>query len=551
MILRCFFVNHPHMKSNHLSLIRAIPVLLGLGLMAVYLATMAPGLTWANHGADGGDLITAAATGGIAHPTGYPLYLIFARLFQLLPIGSLAYRTNLFSAVAMSAASVLIYSLVKRQLDSHRASNGWLTGIISGSAFGLSPLAWSQAVITEVYALNAFFVALVLFISTGKTPEPWHKRQDVILGLLLGLGLGVHITIIFLVPAVFLVRLFVLRTYTASTIEEKKHFWKYWQIDVGSVSRIFLGTIIGLTPYLLIPLWASTHPPVDWGNPTTWQREWWLVSGQLYQTNLFSLSFADVGNRIRLWAGLLIGQFGFVGLGIGLVGLMLFLGPSRLMFLSIWEALIFSAFAIDYNTSDWYVYLIPTLISVSIWIGFGINSVMNLVRVERRWTKRLMAFGLLSYFLFLPLGHWSQVDASHDLRAENFGQEVLANAPPNALIFVQGDQAVFALWYFHLALHERPDLVVVATDLLSFDWYQENIRSIYPQLVLPEYFPWPIVMELSNPGRAICSVQYSGQTELQCSTRKKSVSTVTSYKTDLGSGAASESFLSQNRGIPR
>ena len=37
-----------------------------------YLRTLAPGITWANDGYDSGDLITAAVTGGVAHPTGYP-----------------------------------------------------------------------------------------------------------------------------------------------------------------------------------------------------------------------------------------------------------------------------------------------------------------------------------------------------------------------------------------------------------------------------------------------------------------------------------------------
>ena len=48
------------------------PFLLASLLLGVYLSTLAPGLTWANSGSDGGDLITAARTGGIAHPTGYP-----------------------------------------------------------------------------------------------------------------------------------------------------------------------------------------------------------------------------------------------------------------------------------------------------------------------------------------------------------------------------------------------------------------------------------------------------------------------------------------------
>ena len=97
------------------------PLFLGVLLLVIYIRTLAPGLTWANGGSDGGDLIAAAATRGIPHPTGYPLYLLLARLFQLLPVGSLAYRTNLMSAVFTTAASLLVYAVVMRQLSKARA----------------------------------------------------------------------------------------------------------------------------------------------------------------------------------------------------------------------------------------------------------------------------------------------------------------------------------------------------------------------------------------------------------------------------------------------
>src|SRR5689334_22464317 len=48
---------------------RSAPVVLVISLFVLYLFSMAPGLTWAHDGADGGDLITAAATGGVAHPS--------------------------------------------------------------------------------------------------------------------------------------------------------------------------------------------------------------------------------------------------------------------------------------------------------------------------------------------------------------------------------------------------------------------------------------------------------------------------------------------------
>ncbi|HEY9153062.1 MAG TPA: hypothetical protein VIN60_09280, partial [Anaerolineales bacterium] len=136
---------------------------------------------------------------------------------------------------------------------------------------------------------------------------------------------------------------------------------------------------------------------------------------------------------------------------------------------------------------------------------------------SRRWLGWVVGIAVIFSLFVLAAYHWPQVDASHDLRAETFGREVLAKAPENAFVFVQGDQAIFAIWYFHFALHERADLVVVAPDLLSFAWYQDIIRSTYPQLSLPKYFPWPITLEVTNPSRPFCYVQYSGRIEMQCS----------------------------------
>jgi len=181
------------------------PIILASTLFIVYLLTMANGLTWANSGADGGDLITAAATGGIAHPTGYPVYLLLARVFQLLPVGSLAYRTNLMSAAATVFAAVLIYVLVTRFLSHAKAAHNWLPGIVAGYAFGLAPVVWSQAVITEVYALQALFVTLILFLAIYSTPSfNAQKNLDRLRGGILGLAMGNHITVIFLIPIALL-----------------------------------------------------------------------------------------------------------------------------------------------------------------------------------------------------------------------------------------------------------------------------------------------------------------------------------------------------------
>ncbi len=67
-----------------------------------------PDLSWANGSQDGAELITASATLGVPHPPGYPTYTIIGKLFSLLPLGTVAFRFNLLSAVCTAAAVGLV-----------------------------------------------------------------------------------------------------------------------------------------------------------------------------------------------------------------------------------------------------------------------------------------------------------------------------------------------------------------------------------------------------------------------------------------------------------
>jgi hypothetical protein len=125
---------------------------------------------------------------------------------------------------------------------------------------------------------------------------------------------------------------------------------------------------------------------------------------------------------------------------------------------------------------------------------------------------------MIGYFALRPVTYLAQVDASGDRRAETFGREVLSEAPGGAILFARGDRAVFTLWYFHFALGERPDLILVAEDLLHFDWYQENLRATYPALILPDPPLFPETLTGANPSRPACYVRYSDHTEMKCAT---------------------------------
>ena len=222
-------------------------------------------------------------------------------------------------------------------------------------------------------------------------------------------------------------------------------------------------------------------------------------------------------SRIQAWAVLLLQQFGWLGVALGLIGLVIYGRRARLFLLTVWTAGVFTAFAIVYGSSDSYVYLTPAFLSFSIWIGSGM---VGLAHQSVRLSPLLkIGFVLLiiSYLAGHSLMKIDQVDASTDTRAESFGREVLAAAPENAILFAQGDRAVFTLWYFHYALGERPDVAVLAVDLLHFDWYQETLRSTYPALVVPAPFPWPETILSANPSRPACYAEYSDKSRIDCS----------------------------------
>jgi len=476
---------------------------LALLLFGIYLSTLAPGLTWANNGSDGGDLITAAFTGGIAHPTGYPLYLLLARLFQFIPVGSLAYRTNLMSAVATVFSAVLIHKIVTYALNKSGFDRTWLPGLAAGFAFGLAPLVWSQAVITEVYALQAFLTVLILYLFVIPLPKVKSKYLERIRGLVMGLAVGNHVTTIFMFPLIII-----------SGNKDNSDSTK--GKPASSLTRQLVWLAIGLSIYLTLPLRALTNPPVNWGNPVTLKRFLWLVSGELYRGYYLQFSVSEIFGRMQAWASLLLQQFGWLGIVLGVIGLILFFTPSRLYISSIWMSLAYSLFAFIYTSNDSYVYLIPMYISFAIWIGLGVGNILGKIPTHRNIVMEAVILLLVAYFTIRVPGYIGHLDPSQDLRAEAFGKQVMSEVPNDALIFTTGDNALFTLWYFHFALHQRPDIAIVAEELLHFDWYQETIQSTYPSLMIPAPFPWSQNIVNANPTRPACYVQYMDQPRIDC-----------------------------------
>jgi hypothetical protein len=466
---------------------------------AVYLLTMAPSITWAHDGADGGDLITAAYTLGVPHPPGYPTYCLLGWLFAHLPLRNVAWRLNFMSAVGAALAALGLCAAIWEWLQGKQDTGSRHTAAGLCAAWGLSFVSvfWSQALIAEVYAINAAFVSLVLWLSIRV-----HRRGApcVALGLAWGLSMGTHMTSVALLPIV---------AWALAAARRKR--------APGPVySSWLLGALFGLSTYAYLPLRAG-RGAVTWGNPTTPAGWWWTVSGALYRDYVFALPWEAVPGRTLFLVNLLASGFGPTGVAFSVIGVETLARRERtFMLVSGLSWLGYAAYATGYNTTDSYVYLIPALIIFAFWLGIGLAKGLNWLgqRLIARWSlvvgTWLACIGPLSALLL----SYQDMDVHRDTSAFAFGDRVLAAAPSQVVLLTSDDRHTFTLWYFQHVLGQRPDLVIVDTGLMAYDWYRSSLPRSCLRSVSPEGDADEVgQMDLTRP---VCEVIGGDDDWLRC-----------------------------------
>jgi hypothetical protein len=458
-----------------------IVVILCLVTSSVYCFSLAPTITWQHQGADSGDLATAVAVGGVPHPSGYPTYLLLAELLSTLPLGGdIAYRLNLMSAVCAALAVALLYLSAVQTLscplrekfqsvggegreESVPLDLAEVSALVAALTFAFSPLFWSQAVIAEVYALNALLVALLLWLTLRV-----RAGSGGCLGwlcLAIGLALGNHLAVILLLPLILALA------------------WPaYRQQSRGRRLGLILLLLAGLSVYGIIPWRAASQPPINWGGADHWQGLYWLVTGEAYHGYVFSLPWEYVRPRLLALVQILVQDLAWWGLPVALWGWRRMLRHDRWLAAgSLLTVGLIGVYTVSYSTADSYLYLLPALMLMSLWLAWGLLDLLRRVRVHPlriRVARALLLLPVVSVML-----NFSVVSLHGDRTALDFAQKALDRAAPSALILVDDDRHTFALWYARYALGQRPDVAIVNVRLLPYDWYQASLAKAHPDLV--------------------------------------------------------------------
>ncbi|MDI6775416.1 MAG: DUF2723 domain-containing protein [Verrucomicrobiota bacterium] len=331
-----------------------------LASFSVYCCTLAPTVTLE----DSGELAVGGDWAGVPHPPGYPLWTmcawLFCRLFEFVtyrsqpnPAWAIALMSAFFGALAAGITAMLICRSgadLLRGARNRASARGqaeedyapaigpglenaicWLGGVVASLLLAFTNVIWSQAVIVEIYTMNAFLL-MMLFILTYRWMFQPTDKLLYLTGFIFGLSLAhYYVLLLALLPLiiiVFLKDLKLLRDFAVAcapfgaavflmkveVIPFIRHptditcavylslnflvlILAYFFLPCGrTVAVTILLAELGFAFYLYMPLASDfRNPPINWGYPRAWQGFLHAVGRGQYEkivpTDIFSLRF--------------------------------------------------------------------------------------------------------------------------------------------------------------------------------------------------------------------------------------------------------------------
>lgn len=125
-----------------------------------------------------------------------------------------------------------------------------------------------------------------------------------------------------------------------------------------------------------------------------------------------------------------------------------------------------------------------------IWIGFGVAAVATALKEYAKLPAAVAAAAATVLSLFVPAQmasqNWDDHDRSKRTVAVDFGSNYLESCEPNSIIFTNGDNDTFPLWYAQEIEGIRTDIRVCNTSYLQTDWYINQMKKqAYESAPLP------------------------------------------------------------------
>jgi len=454
---------------------------------------------------DAGELTAAAYRWGVAHPPGYPAYIISLAVFLRLPLSWLAprgqflqpiaWQANFLSAVFGALTIWIVYLIVLRLVRKP------FLALVAALLVATGRTLWSQTGIAEVYTLNAFLTSLVVLLAVVQSEKPAGSMGRIVFlrlgSFVWGLMLSNHHESAFFFP------LWLTMLYLAlqPSMEKRRPALPHPRIVLEAV--LFLG--LGLLPYLYLPIAASMHPQLNWGDPSNLRdfikvltREEYrhakaLIKGDLVTSLGIFLGFLRWTLIQYLWPFLVLAIPGFVSIFKRSPHRPALIATALSVFLMSAAFIVYFA-GIDRSSMFFLeVYYIPWYIALGVLIALGADSIAvhaktRSIAGRSAWVAVPILLVLLATVLGFKL-NFAVCDMRDNIAGYVYSHDVIATlpSPPQRNVLVTGGDEIFLFWYWKWVEGTDKDVGVIGMDALGtcHSWFWDDLGRDQPDLVLP------------------------------------------------------------------
>ena len=439
-----------------------------VAVFAVALFLYGSGCAWTVQGGDAGEFMTLAVQGGVAHPPGYPLFVVALKLFGMLPFGNAAFKASVAASFFAAMALALLQDSVQR------LTGRPLAGVAAAVALGLSPTFWRYATVAEVFAAGAFTAMLVVNVA-ARIEGGWRGwRPALALGLAVASGIANHHTVILLAP---------LAVYA---------WWTCLEHRLRDTAVCAAGQLTGFAFYGVLMLPGGAW---RWGDTGTLdglvhhflRRDYGTFDLALSELELawweHPLHFLERVPLVELFGvHALLATVGVVacirmkrGFGVALLGTFLLAGP---VFLSQ-----FNVPATGMGLVVAHRFAILPIARLCVFAGVG--WALALERLDRPWLP----------WLLLPLAG-AQAHVHRDVGnhagwtvLEDYVLNTLTVVEPNAVVILASDNFFFGGLYAQQVLGVRPDVVLLHPRMVNYPWYRDHLAQNHAEFVVYDTIP--------------------------------------------------------------
>ncbi len=497
--------------------------LVGAAVFALYAATLAPTTSWW----DASEYITTGHILGIPHPPGNPLFVSIARVWSLMlaPLGlSVAVRINLLAAVTSALATFFFFLIGHRILsgvlrERWRATLGAVTGALIGAT---AYTVWHQSNVNEkVYTVSVAVVAAASWLLLrwyDRREEPAGLRALLLALYMMVLGVTNHLMSVLPLPAF---ALFVLLVGPGVLLTSR--FWvrAVPLLVVGLSFNVFLpiraaqdpiinegdpvcDSVVGTAAAIYTngragcPALASSLSRAQYAKPPITERQAPLGDQFLNYFQYFDWQWARGASldthpmSLRLGVTVLFMALGLMGLLVVwradryifayVAGLVATLTVGLVIYLNFKYGFslaphITDQLAHEVRERDYFF-----VASFLVWgnlAGLGLAGFW--AALSDHWGGGAAHWRAAPVFVIalIPMTYnWAWASRSGDYAARDWAYDLLMSVEPFGVLFTNGDNDTFPLWYLQEIEGVRQDVSVVVLQYLHTSWYPKQLREM-------------------------------------------------------------------------